>query len=149
MTIVNLIFPAGVNGRSPLRKIRLDGVPPFFYLIKVAAGTGSCGMLGGLVEILKAERVEFSEMKGSQDETLKTRIKRLIVDNCDLDIELTDIDDDAPLFERASNLELDSIDALQISIAVQNNFGIAIRDSKEMRRVMKSINSFADHIQPA
>jgi len=106
-------------------------------------------MLGRLVEILKAERVEFSEMKGSLDETLKTRIKRLIVDNCDLDIEPTDIDDDAPLFERTSNLELDSIDALQISIAIQNTFGIAIRDSKEMRRVMKSINSFADHIQPA
>ncbi|MCJ8500183.1 phosphopantetheine-binding protein [Desulfatitalea alkaliphila] len=88
-------------------------------------------------------------MKGSLDEALKTRIKQLIVDNCDLDIELSDIDDEAPLFDRASNLELDSIDALQISIAIQNTFGIAIRDSKEMRRVMKSINSFADHIQPA
>ncbi|MBR9981004.1 MAG: acyl carrier protein [Desulfatitalea sp.] len=88
-------------------------------------------------------------MKGSQDKTLKIRIKQLIVDNCDLDIEIVDIDDEAPLFDRASNLELDSIDALQISIAIQNTFGIAIRDSKEMRRVMKSINSFADYIQPA
>lgn len=88
-------------------------------------------------------------MKGSQDKMLKIRIKQLIVDNCDLDIEIVDIDDEAPLFDRASNLELDSIDALQISIAIQNTFGIAIRDSKEMRRVMKSINSFADHIQPA
>jgi acyl carrier protein len=90
-----------------------------------------------------------SDMKGSLDVALKTRIKTIIVDNCDLDIEIADIDDDAPLFERASKLELDSIDALQISIAIQNTFGIAIRDSKEMRRVMKSINSFADYIQPA
>jgi acyl carrier protein len=88
-------------------------------------------------------------MKGSLDDGLKARIKTIIVDNCDLDIEITDIDDDAPLFEKASKLALDSIDALQISIAIQNTFGIAIRDSKEMRRVMRTINSFADHIQPA
>jgi acyl carrier protein len=87
-------------------------------------------------------------MKGSLDDQLKTRIKTLIVENCDLDIQITDIDDDTPLFERASTLQLDSIDALQISIAIQNAFGIAIRDSKEMRRVMKSINVFADYIQP-
>jgi acyl carrier protein len=87
-------------------------------------------------------------MKGSLDDQLKTRIKTLIIENCDLDIQTTDIDDDIPLFARASMLELDSIDALQISIAIQNAFGIAIRDSKEMRRVMKSINSFADYIQP-
>jgi acyl carrier protein len=87
-------------------------------------------------------------MKGSLDQKLKTRIKNLIIENCDLDIEITDIDDDGPLFASSSGLELDSIDALQISIAIQNNFGIAIRDSKEMRRVMKSINSFADYIQP-
>lgn len=87
-------------------------------------------------------------MKGSLDEKLKTRIKTLIVENCDLDIEVDDIDDEAVLFNSESMLELDSIDALQISIAIQNTFGIAIRDSKEMRRVMTSINSFADYIQP-
>lgn len=87
-------------------------------------------------------------MRGSLDDTLKARIKTLIVENCDLDIQITAIDDEAPLFDNASMLTLDSIDALQISIAIQNTFGITIRDSKQMRRVMKSINSFADHIQP-
>jgi len=37
---------------------------------------------------------------------------------------------------------------LQISIAIQNTYGIAIRDSKQMRRVMQSINTFADFLQP-
>lgn len=87
-------------------------------------------------------------MKGSLDDRLKTRIKTLIVESCELDIPITDITDDALLFGRASTLALDSIDALQISIALQNDFGIAIRDSKEMRRVLKSINTFADFIQP-
>ena len=87
-------------------------------------------------------------MKGSLDNDLKNKIKTLIIENCELDIEATDIDDDLPLFERKSELELDSIDALQISIAIQNTYGIAIRDSKEMRRVMQSINTFADFLQP-
>jgi len=87
-------------------------------------------------------------MKGSLDNDLKNKIKTLIIENCELDIEVNDIGDDLPLFERKSELELDSIDALQISIAIQNTYGIAIRDSKEMRRVMQSINTFADFLQP-
>jgi len=87
-------------------------------------------------------------MKGSLDNDLKNKIKTLIIDNCELDIDVNDIGDDLPLFERKSELELDSIDALQISIAIQNTYGIAIRDSKDMRRVMHSINTFADFLQP-
>ena len=87
-------------------------------------------------------------MKGSLDNHLKNKIKHLIVDNCELELDAHDIDDDLPLFDLRSELALDSIDALQISIALQNTFGIAIRDSKEMRRVMYSINTFADFLQP-
>ena len=87
-------------------------------------------------------------MKGSLDNHLKNEIKTLIIENCELDIDVNDIDDDLELFSRKSELALDSIDALQISIAIQNTYGIAIRDSKEMRRVMQSINTFADFLQP-
>jgi acyl carrier protein len=87
-------------------------------------------------------------MKGSLDNHLKNKIKTLIIENCELDIDVDDIDDDLELFSRKSELALDSIDALQISIAIQNTYGIAIRDSKEMRRVMQSINTFADFLQP-
>jgi len=87
-------------------------------------------------------------MKGSLDIHLKNEIKTLIIENCELDIDVGDIDDNLPLFERKSELALDSIDALQISIAIQNTYGIVIRDSKEMRRVMLSINTFADFLQP-
>ena len=87
-------------------------------------------------------------MKGSLDNNLKNKIKTLIIENCELDIDVNDIADDLPLFARQSELELDSIDALQISIAIQNTYGIAIRDSKQMRRVMQSINTFADFLQP-
>lgn len=89
-------------------------------------------------------------MKGSSDTKFKTELKRLIVEECDLldRIKVEEIEDDVPLFGNQSKLGLDSIDALQISIAIQQKYGIAITDSKEMRRVMTSINSFADFLQP-
>lgn len=87
-------------------------------------------------------------MRGSLDEKLKMDLKRLIIEECDIAIDPAEIGDDDSLFGRESRLGLDSIDALQISIAIQNKFGIAITDSKQMRKVMKSMNTFADFIQP-
>ena len=87
-------------------------------------------------------------MKGSLDERLKMELKRLIVEECDIVTDSGEIGDDEPLFGRDSKLGLDSIDALQISMAIQDNYNIAITDSKEMRRVMRSLNTFADFIQP-
>jgi acyl carrier protein len=87
-------------------------------------------------------------MQGSLDEKLKMELKRLIIDECDLSIDPAEIHDDDPLFGSAAPLGLDSIDALQISIAIQNRYGQLITDSKQMRRIMKSLNTFADFIQP-
>jgi len=87
-------------------------------------------------------------MKGSVDQQLKTDLKRLIVEECDLTIDTDEIGDDDLLFDSDSRLGLDSIDALQISIAVQNKYGQLITDSKQLRKVMRSINTFADFIQP-
>jgi acyl carrier protein len=87
-------------------------------------------------------------MKGSQDESFKKELKMLIIKECDLEIGPDEIKDDVPLFGSDSSIGLDSIDALQVSIAIQNTYGVVITDSKELRRVMTSINSFADHIRP-
>ncbi len=87
-------------------------------------------------------------MKGSLDERLKTELKRLIVAECDIAIDAAEIGDEEALFGSDSRLGLDSIDALQISIAVQNRYNLLITDSKKMRKVMRSLNSFADFIQP-
>ncbi len=87
-------------------------------------------------------------MKGSLDENFKKELKELIIKECDLEISPDEINDDDPLFGNNSSIGLDSIDALQVSIAIQNQYGVVITDSKELRRVMTSINSFADHIRP-
>ncbi len=87
-------------------------------------------------------------MKGSLDEKLKADLKELIITECDLDITADEIGDDDTLFGSDSPIGLDSVDALQVSIAVQNKYGVVITDSKVLRRVMKTINTFADYIQP-
>ncbi len=87
-------------------------------------------------------------MKGSLDGKLKLELKRLIVEECGITNYPDGIGDDEPLFGRDSKLGLDSIDALQIAMAIEQKYGITIRDSKETRRVMRSLNTFADFIQP-
>lgn len=88
-------------------------------------------------------------MKGSLDETLKLRLKTMIITECDIeDLKPEDLGDEIILFSDESPLGLDSLDALQISMGLQNQFGTRIVDSKEFRRYVTSINALADFIQP-
>lgn len=76
--------------------------------------------------------------------TLRTDLKKLIVVECDKDIEPDSIDDDAILI--GGDLELDSLDALQISMAVKQRYGVSIEGGPEARRALQSVNSLADTI---
>ena len=88
-------------------------------------------------------------MIGSQDDALKLRLKAMIIEECEKDdIAPEDIADDVELFSDASGLELDSLDALQISMGLQTMFKIRLGDSKDFRRVVTTINALADYIQP-
>lgn len=87
-------------------------------------------------------------MLGSLDADFKSKLKQLIVTECEIEMEVDEIDDDAPIFGSDSQLALDSIDAFQIAIAIQTHYGVKITDSKEMKRVLRSINTFADYLQP-
>lgn len=88
-------------------------------------------------------------MKGSQDPALKQRLKALIVTEADKEIAPEAVTDDEGLFGPDTRLQLDSIDGLQISMALQQHFGVRITDPKELLRIMRSINTLADHLQPA
>jgi len=87
-------------------------------------------------------------MRGSLDSEFKYQLKELIVTECEIETEIDEIDDHAPIFGSDSQLGLDSIDVFQLAIAIQTNYGVKITDSKKMRRVLRSINSFADYLQP-
>jgi acyl carrier protein len=87
-------------------------------------------------------------MKGSLDSGLKLRLKQMIVLEADKDLPAETIGDDEPLFGPDSTAQLDSIDALQISMALHLQFGIRVEDPKEVRRILASVNTLADFIQP-
>ena len=88
-------------------------------------------------------------MLGSQNLELKLELKQLIIKECDKE-EFTPeaIQDDEPLFGSDSPLQLDSMDALQISMALKEKYGVEVTDSKKIRTIMTSINTLADFIQP-
>ena len=87
-------------------------------------------------------------MKGSLDNCLKQELKHIIVEESDKDMDPETIDDDAPLFGEESAIQLDSLDAIQLSMAIQKKYGIKITDSKEARRAFATVNSLADLVQP-
>ena len=74
-------------------------------------------------------------------------IKRLIVTECEKPIAPEAIGDDDLLFGPDAPLALDSLDALQLSMALQKRFGVRLVDSKETRRAMASVATLAAYIQ--
>lgn len=88
-------------------------------------------------------------MKGSLDPALKAQLKQLILREADKDADPASIGDDDVLFGPQSALQLDSVDALQISMALELKYGWKVKDPKEARRLLASVNVLADHLQPA
>ena len=79
---------------------------------------------------------------------LESQIKQLIIDSLGLeDITEADIDTDAPLFGD-EGLGLDSVDALELGLAVQKAFGFQIDGEKEnLREHFASVQTLADFIR--
>ncbi|MDR2031029.1 MAG: phosphopantetheine-binding protein [Azoarcus sp.] len=78
---------------------------------------------------------------------LKLALKTLIVETCDKDCDPASIADDEILFGSGTRLALDSLDALQLSIALQKRFGVRLTDSKETRRVFANVASLVFWLQ--
>ena len=79
-------------------------------------------------------------------EQLKGRLKQMMVDNLMLQISAGEIRDDQPLFGPGS-LGLDSVDALQLVVALDKNFGVKISDQAAAKEALQSVNSMAATIE--
>ena len=79
-------------------------------------------------------------------EQLKQELKELIIRECEKNVRPDQISDDGILIGNESQLDLDSLDALQIALAVKQRYGTRIDGSTETRAALKSINSLADFI---
>jgi len=78
-------------------------------------------------------------------DALRERIKALMVENLMLQITAADIADDQPLFG-ASSLGLDSVDALQLVVALDKTFGLKIANPAEAKVVLQSVNTMAEAV---
>lgn len=76
---------------------------------------------------------------------LKSKIKQVLVDSLMLKMSPEDIGDDTLLFA-PEGLGLDSIDALELSVAIERNFGAPVPNSEVARKAFVNVNSLAAHI---
>ena len=76
---------------------------------------------------------------------LKSEIKLLIVTELNLaGRDPASIDDDAPLF--GDGLGLDSLDALQLAISIEEKFGVRIPEGDAARPIFRSVSALAAHV---
>lgn len=80
-----------------------------------------------------------------EKETLIEELKALIVKSLKLeDVLPSDIDPDAPLF--GSGLGLDSIDALELVVALEKTYGIRIPDEDVGKEAFASLSALAGYV---
>jgi acyl carrier protein len=76
---------------------------------------------------------------------LKTQLKKQIIEYLNLlDFKPEDIEDDDQLF--GPKFGLDSIDALELSVLLEREYGIKMTDPQEGRKVLVTVNSMAEYI---
>ncbi|MDR1561469.1 MAG: phosphopantetheine-binding protein [Dysgonamonadaceae bacterium] len=74
-----------------------------------------------------------------------TQLKQEIIDVLNLeDVKPEDIDNNAPLF--GEGLGLDSIDALEIIVLMEKNYGIKVKDPAQGKELFQSIKRLAEYI---
>jgi acyl carrier protein len=78
---------------------------------------------------------------------LKLEIKKLIIEALKIpDVKPEEIDDAASLFEGENKLQIDSVDALEIVMALQRTYGVRIDDKNPGRFIIKSVDTIAEFV---
>lgn len=78
--------------------------------------------------------------------TLQQRIKEVMTSNLMLEVTADEIGDDSPLFG-PGGIGLDSVDALQLVVAIEKNFGLKITDQAKAKEILQSVNTIAAAIE--
>jgi acyl carrier protein len=79
-------------------------------------------------------------------EELILELKKEIIDVLNLEgIKPEAIEDDSELF--GSGLGLDSIDALELIVLLEKNYGIKLKDPAQGKEIFKSVRTMAEYIQ--
>lgn len=79
------------------------------------------------------------------DKSLALRMKNLIISRLKLEIEPEEIEDDQPLF--GEGLGLDSIDALELVLGLEQEFGVKIEDEEVGVKAFASIDALVAFVR--
>ena len=79
---------------------------------------------------------------------LEQELKKLIIQETEKDeFDPTEISDEEPLFGEQSGIQLDSLDALQIVVALQAHFGVRLQGDRMVRKHMMNVRDLAAFIR--
>ncbi len=79
-------------------------------------------------------------------QSFEQEISQLIIDTLTLELSVSDINPDEPLFN--GGLSLDSIDALEIAVAISGKYGVQIKSGDQnTQQIFSSVKSLAEHVQ--
>lgn len=79
---------------------------------------------------------------------LRQRIKEVMASELMLEVSADEIGDAAPLFG-PEGIGLDSVDALQLVVAIEKHFKLKIGDQAQAREILQSVDSIAQAIEAA
>ena len=79
---------------------------------------------------------------------LEQELKKLVIQETEKDeFDPTEISDEEPLFGEHSRIQLDSLDALQIVVALQAHFGVRLQGDRMVRKHMMNVRDLAAFIR--
>ena len=79
------------------------------------------------------------------DEVLRDALKTMMVENLMLKVPKEDIGDDLPLFG-PDGLGLDSIDALELVVSLEKNFGVSVPNSETAKHALATVNTIHAYV---
>ena len=97
--------------------------------------------------MIPAPRLRSFFMQAVTQSQAEHELAELIVDALNLEaVKAADIDPEAPLF--GSDLGLDSIDALELALAVSKKYGFQMRsDNEDNKRIFASLRALSGHVE--
>jgi acyl carrier protein len=89
----------------------------------------------------------LKELNVSSKEELIQKIKEMIVRACEIkNVKPEDIPTDVPFIGGPGPLKLDSLDAIEIAMAIRYEFGVELKNASTAAKAMQSFDSLADFI---
>ena len=94
----------------------------------------------------RLQKVNSGPTTADSTKAMEQEVARLLIETLNLERAPEDIDPEAPLFY--DGLGLDSIDALELALAISQRYGVTISSEDETNRsIFRSLRTLAGHIE--